>query len=90
MHVRHEPIFRWLERVLPGGRLYGPYHHGGRDYFQWMARGRFLKTVLVPFLAARLPYMDGHVARRFLAMCADYGIDISALPPESGGLAAPQ
>src|SRR4029079_14938199 len=41
MHVRHEAIFRWLERTFPGGRLYGPYHHGGRDYLQWMAPGPY-------------------------------------------------
>ncbi len=86
MHARHEPMFRWLERALPGGRLYGPYHHGGRHYFQWMGRGRFLRNVLVPFLAARLPYMDDHVARRFTTMCRDYGIDISSVAAEPGGL----
>ena len=24
---------------FPDPRLYGPYHHGGRSYYQWMARG---------------------------------------------------
>src|SRR5580704_10577384 len=48
MHTRHEAIFHWLERTFPGGRLYGPYHHGGRDYFQWMARGSYLRDQLVP------------------------------------------
>ena len=48
MHVRHEKLFRWLEATFPEGRLYGPYHHGGRDYFQWMARGEFLRERLVP------------------------------------------
>jgi len=90
MHVRHESLFRWLERVLPGGRLYGPYNHGGRRYLQWMARGRFLQNVLVPFLAARRPYMDEHVAGRFLAMCEDYGIDVSAVAVESGGIVTPE
>src|SRR5436305_13581536 len=50
MHVRHEAIFRWLERTFPGGRLYGPYHHGGRDYLQRMARGAYLRDELVPLL----------------------------------------
>ena len=27
---------------FPRSRLYGPYHHGGRRYFQWMARGEAL------------------------------------------------
>ena len=88
MHARHEQLFRWLERVLPGGRLYGPYHHGGRHYLQWMARGRFLANVMVPFLAARRSYMDDHVAARVLVMCEDYGIDLSAVSVESGGIAA--
>ena len=38
MHVRHAAMFRWLERTFPGGRLYGPYDHGGRRYYQWMVR----------------------------------------------------
>ena len=39
MHVRHEAMFHWIERTFPGGKLYGPYHHDGRHYYQWMARG---------------------------------------------------
>ena len=42
MHVRHEALFHWLMARFPATRLYGPYHHGGRSYFQWMARGRAL------------------------------------------------
>jgi hypothetical protein len=74
MHTRHERLFRWLEAALPGGRLYGPYEHGGRRYFQWMARGPFLRDVLVPLLAARREFMDDHVADRFRAMCTRYGL----------------
>jgi hypothetical protein len=69
MHVRHEPLFRWLERTFPGGRLYGPYHHDGRDYYQWMARGRYLRAELIPLLASRLsPDIDAHSFSRFAAM----------------------
>ena len=50
MHVRHEALFHWLERTFPGGKLYGPYHHGGRHYFQWMARGSYLRDHLLPVL----------------------------------------
>lgn len=74
MHSRHERLFRWLEAAFPEGRLYGPYHHGGRDYFQWMARGEFLRQRLVPFLAARREWMDAYVAARFDAMCERYGL----------------
>jgi hypothetical protein len=75
MHVRHERLFRWLERAFPAARLYGPYDHGGRRYFQWMARGEFLRATLVPFLAARREFMDEHVAARFAAMCERYGLE---------------
>ncbi len=73
MHVRHEAIFRWLERTFPGGRLYGPYHHGGRDYLQWMARGPYLRDELVPLLDRWLsPDLDCHSFDRFQLMKARY------------------
>jgi hypothetical protein len=75
MHVRHEQLFRWLEETVPQGRLYGPYRHGGRHYYQWMVRGPFLREGLVPFLAARRAYMDDHVAQRFDKMCERYGLE---------------
>jgi len=80
MHVRHEETFRWLQRTFPDGKLYGPYLHGGRNYYQWMARGRFLKDVMVPLMEAHLDRLDQHVANRFLAMCARYRIGSQALP----------
>jgi hypothetical protein len=59
MHVRHEALFRWLVRSFPGGRLFGPYNHGGREYYQWMARGPFLRDVVLPILERRLtPEVD--------------------------------
>ena len=80
MHVRHEALFLWVERTFPGGKLYGPYSHGGRNYYQWMARGPYLRDHLVPLLESRLsPHLDGHSYERFVAMVARY----------SGQLAAP-
>jgi hypothetical protein len=73
MHVRHEAIFRWLERTFPGGRVYGPYHHGGRDYLQWMARGSFLRDELAPVLDRFLSSgLDRHSFDRFQLMKAHY------------------
>lgn len=73
MHVRHEAIFRWLERTFPGGRLYGPYNHGGRRYFQWMARGAFLRDELIPLLDCNLsPELDRHGYDRFQLMKSRY------------------
>jgi hypothetical protein len=73
MHVRHEAIFRWLERTFPGGRVYGPYHHGGRNYLQWMARGSYLRDELAPLLDRLLsPGLDGHSFDRFQLMKERY------------------
>lgn len=73
MHVRHEALFRWIERTFPGGRLYGPYEHGGRRYYQWMARGSFLRDDLVPMLRRRLgPRLDEYAAARFEAMLTQF------------------
>src|ERR1700749_2569471 len=73
MHTRHEAIFRWLEERFPNCRLYGPYHHGGRSYFQWMARGRALVEDLLPVLESEdLTRLDGHAAQRLAAMRENY------------------
>jgi hypothetical protein len=81
MHVRHEAMFRWLERTYPRGKLYGPYHHGGRDYFQWMARGAFLREELMPLLEMHLsPELDRYSYERLEAMKVRYQRELS-LPP---------
>jgi hypothetical protein len=73
MHVRHEALFRWLLERLPETRLYGPYAHGGRSYYQWMARGRSLVWDLLPILEDGLDdTLDGHAAGRFRAMRERY------------------
>jgi hypothetical protein len=78
MHVRHEATFRWLERSFPGGRLYGPYTHGGRSYFQWMARGAYLREHLAPLIHRHRHLLDDYVAARFDTMCLRYAIDPEA------------
>lgn len=73
MHVRHEALFRWLVDRLPGSRLYGPYHHGGRSYYQWMARGPVLVRELLPLLECELHEgLDGHAASRLAEMRERY------------------
>jgi hypothetical protein len=73
MHVRHEAVFRWLEARFPNCRLYGPYNHGGRRYFQWMARGEALVRDLLPILEAELtPDLDQHSYDRYRLMCDRY------------------
>ncbi|MGH7735770.1 MAG: hypothetical protein ACREOE_19265 [Gemmatimonadales bacterium] len=73
MHVRHERLFRWLERTFPGGKVYGPYDHGGRRYFQWMARGAFLRDELLPVLREAItPDFDEYAHQRLVDMCERY------------------
>ncbi len=73
MHVRHEALFHWLTERFPDTRLYGPYTHGGRSYFQWMARGPALVNHILPVLEERLgDDLDAHAAMRLRAMCERY------------------
>ncbi len=72
MHVRHEELFQRLLASVPGSRLYGPYHHGGRDYYQWMVRGKALREQLLPLLLRRLDETDAHVRQRITDMITRY------------------
>ena len=75
MHIRHEQLFDWIVATFPGGKLYGPYNHGGREYYQWMARGPYLRDVLVPVLDRWLtPRRDQWSYRRYTKMKTTYGI----------------
>ena len=75
MHVRHEELFHWLVARVPGSKLYGPYHHGGRDYYQWMVRGKALRDGLLPFLKRRLDEVDAHIRDRITDMIARYKLE---------------
>jgi hypothetical protein len=73
MHVRHEALFRWLHGRFPRSRLYGPYDHGGRRYFQWMARGPALAEDVLPVVEAVLTEeIDPHVFSRVAEMRRRY------------------
>ncbi len=76
MHSRHEKLFRWLENTIPGSRLYGPYRHGERSYFQWMVRGSVLRDELVPLIHRHRDLLDDYTAERFNAMCERYRIPL--------------
>lgn len=74
MHTRHEALVRWLLDRFPRSRLYGPYHHGSRSYFQWMARGRVLVEDVLPVLEDALgPELDAYAAGRLAEMVDRYG-----------------
>jgi hypothetical protein len=76
MHVRHQELFELVVRWLPGGRLYGPYHHGGRSYYQWMARGSYLRDEIAPWLHANRDLLDRPMRERFEEVCALYRITV--------------
>jgi hypothetical protein len=85
MHTRHEAIFEWLVARFPRCRLYGPYHHSGRSYYQWMARGRALVQDLLPILEADLrPELDEYAFTRFESMCERYATAIERERRRSG------
>lgn len=87
MHTRHEALFHWLMGLFPRTRLYGPYTHAGRSYYQWMARGPALVEDLLPILEeALVPELDAHVAGRFQKMCTTYADYIAGI--RRRGLAA--
>ena len=77
MHTRHRAIFDWLVENVSVGRLYGPYNHSGRSYYQWMVRGPALREQLAPFLARHLDAgIDEHADARFRDMCVRYAVHV--------------
>ena len=74
LHTRHEPLLHWLVERFPRSRLYGPYSHGDREFFQWMARGRALVEEVLPALdASGMAALDPYAAERLGAMRERYG-----------------
>ena len=89
MHVRHEPLIRWLADRFPGSRIYGPYHHGNRHYFQWMSRGAALVGELLPILEQHVtPELDAHAYERLTAMTESYADAIARLRGRAAYLSA--
>jgi hypothetical protein len=86
MHVRHVVLLEWLTERFPRSRLYGPYHHGDRSYYQWMARGRGLVEDLLPVLEAVVsPTLDEPAAERLAAMTTDYADYIARIRARADG-----
>jgi hypothetical protein len=79
LHVRHEQLLRYVMTICAGGRLYGPYHHGDRHYFQLMYRGKALRDALIPLLDD-LPWaqIDPDSFERYTAMKSRYAKFLAA------------
>jgi hypothetical protein len=74
MHLRHEKLFLWMREKVPGAKLYGPYHHGGRNYYQLMIRGQTLRSELLPLLLQNLELFDDYVRQRIEEMMSRYDL----------------
>lgn len=75
MHINHRNVFDWLMQRFPASEFYGPYLHNGRHSYVWLARGRFLKQVIVPLLDQYL--REEHSERvwlRYRGMKRKYGL----------------
>ncbi len=77
MHIRRKRIFEWLLERLPGSKLYGPYEHDNRTYYQWMMRGIALKRDLIPLLDS-CPWwrIDEHSYERYINMKEKYRLGL--------------
>jgi hypothetical protein len=75
MHVRHAELFHWISASVPGSKLYGPYHHDGRHYYQWMVRGQALREEMLPFLMRHLDDVDAHIRERIMDMINRYKLN---------------
>lgn len=84
MHVRHEKLFLWLIEKFPSSKLYGPYHHGGRHYYQWLARGRVLREEVLPIILRHFEFLDNRVKTRITEMCERYNLTIDRGADTSG------
>jgi hypothetical protein len=85
MHVRHETLLRWLVGRFPRSRLYGPYHHADRSYYQWMARGRVLVEDVLPVLEAVVDDdLDPPAAARLRDMVAKYADHVARVRDTPG------
>ena len=73
-HVRHEALMRWLVARFPRTKLYGPYHHADRSYFQWVARGAPLVEDVLPLLDELVvAELDEYAAGRLADLHERYG-----------------
>jgi hypothetical protein len=74
MHTRHQALFHRLVEIVPGSRLYGPYHHSGRSYFQWIVRGPALRRLVERLDQLLTPDLDAHAFTRYQRMKDTYGL----------------
>ncbi|MCW5940649.1 MAG: hypothetical protein KIS66_00360 [Fimbriimonadaceae bacterium] len=72
MHVRREPLLLWMLARFPEARLYGPYTHAGRHFYQLMFRGPALRDLLALLRQTDWERIDPHSHARAKEMAARY------------------
>ncbi|MCS7253236.1 MAG: hypothetical protein RMK18_05955 [Armatimonadota bacterium] len=75
MHTRHRKLFELLTKIVPGSRVYGPYTHGGRSYYQWMVRGEPLRQLMEWFENVQLNEIDDYAWQRYKEMKHRYRLE---------------
>jgi hypothetical protein len=70
MSIRHAVLLQHVQDLLPGSRLYGPYHHNGRFFLRLMLRGDALRSCVDVFDSLQLDRWCPHVAGRYEVMRA--------------------
>ncbi|MFA4030146.1 MAG: hypothetical protein GDYSWBUE_001695 [Candidatus Fervidibacterota bacterium] len=75
MHTRHRKLFEMLRELVPGSKLYGPYNHGGRSYYQWMVRGEPLHRLMEWLESIPLSEIDDYAWQRYQAMKRRYRLE---------------
>lgn len=78
MHTRHRVMFERLVELVPGSRLYGPYSHQGRNYYQWMVRGPALRNLVALLQTIPLSEIDSYAQERLELMVERYRLTAKA------------
>jgi hypothetical protein len=78
-HRRDTEPLEHLQKVL-GGRVFGPYAHGGRNLYAYMLRGRELRDAL-PIIQKHLPTSWKRV--QFEAWRAKYASSLEPTQPSA-------
>lgn len=71
LHARDPEPLNLLKFHL-GGRIHGPYHHGGRHYLFYRLDGPALRAAL-PFFYENLP--TSHKREQFITWAGKWGLD---------------
>jgi hypothetical protein len=76
-------LLNTLCQLIPGGRIYGPYHRGKSSYWQWSLRGPDLELFVKTKTLEELIDYDPSAHARYLKMVDRYFDSTGALRSRS-------